>query len=366
MASRPVHHGGHPSAGPLLGAAVVAGAVLGWQVGARRDGPEVPRPASVPVALPAATVPAPMAMRETAPPQREAPRAESPVCGWDPATEAGAEPDAPASLPTNLRSRTLDALDARMQSDADPAVRAAGLLIGARTRPAQRHERIEQLARLATAGRDARVYALAEEGCRDADDDGAGACRLLEPAQWAQLDPANAVPWLTLAEAARARGDAAAEDDAMYHAARARLTDRRPTLVPSLVDQALAGEPRHALIRTLGLAAAWKVQAGWSWSSTAEAMHYCMADDRVLTDDERATSCDLLAHVLARAHASPIDLATAHAIGVRLHWPPDRLAVLAGQATAAGQAARRQNVALDLSCRGVDAAEASLAEMPRP
>jgi hypothetical protein len=90
-------------------------------------------------------------------------------------------------------------------------------------------------------------------------------------------------------------------------------------------------------------------------------MHYCMTDDRVLTDDVRATTCDLLATVLARGRGGQIDSATAHAIGVRLRWPSDRLAALAGQAAASGRIARRQNVAMDLSCRGVDAAEASLA-----
>lgn len=367
MASRPVHHGGHPPSGPLLGAAVIAGAIVGWQVGERRAVPTAPSPPSTPAALPVAAPLLPLPpTRGPAPLQRAAPHAESPVCGWEPAQDAGGDPGAPASLPASLRSRTLDALDARLRSDADPAVRAAGLLIVARTRPAQRRERIEQLARLATASRDPRLHAIAQEGCRDADDDGASACSLLQPAQWAQLEPANAVPWLTLAEAARARGDTAAEDDAMYHAARAHLADGRPTLVPSLVEQALADAPRHALIRTLGLAAAWKVQAGWSWSSTAQAMHYCRADDRVLTDVDRATTCDLLARVLAQAPASTIDLATAQAIGARLHWPDDRLAVLAAQATASGDAARRRSVMLDLSCRGVDAAEASLADASGP
>jgi hypothetical protein len=367
MASRPVHHGGsHPAALPLLGAAVVAGAVVGWQLGDRHPASTTPAPPATSAPSPVAMPVAPSAIPDPAPPARPRRRAESPVCGWDPTPEAGADPSAPASLPSALRARTMDALDARLLSHPDPAVRAAGLLIAARARPAQRRERIEQLARLATASRDPRLYALAQEGCRDAEDDGAAACQLLEPAQWAQLDPANAVPWLTLAEAARAHGDAAAEDDAMYHAARARYSDPRPTLVPALVEQALTDAPPHALIRTLGLAAAWKVQAGWSWSSTAEAMHYCMADDRVLTDGDRAATCDLLAGMLAQVRGSPIDSATAHAIGVRLRWPADRLDALADQTTASGTAARQRNVAMDLSCRGVDAAEASLAPEAGP
>ena len=363
MASRSDRHrGGHPATGSLLGAAVVAGAVVGWQLGGGRPPPAAPETVAVPAPMPRTTPALRPAIPEPAALPRARQAAESPVCGWDPGAEGDVDPTAPASLPSALRARTLDALDARMMSDPDSAVQAAGLLIAARTRPAQRRERIEQLARLATSRRDTRLYALAEEGCREAEDDGASACRLLEPAQWAQLAPADVVPWLTLAEAARARGDPAAEDDAMYHAARARLVDRQPALVPSLVGQALKDAPPHALIRTLGLAAGWKVQAGWSWSSTAEAMHYCMADDRVLTDGERAATCDELARVLALARDSPIELATAHAIGVRLHWPPDRLEILSLRMAASGQAARRRNVALDLSCRGVDAAQASLGE----
>lgn len=247
-----------------------------------------------------------------------------------------------------------------MLANPDPAIQAAGLLIGARTRPDEARSRVERLARLATATHDARIVAIAAEGCRDARDDWASACHLLEPAQWAQLDADNAVPWLTLAEISRARGDAAAEDDAMYHAARARHSDLRPVLLPALVEQALADAPRHALLRTLALAASGDVQAGWSFASTTEAMHYCMADDRVLIDPDRARTCDLLAGVLAEPGASAIELGTAQAIGVRLAWPAQRLEALESQATASADAARRRNVAMDMSCSGVDAAEASL------
>lgn len=242
----------------------------------------------------------------------------------------------------------------------DLAIQATGLLIGARTRPDESRQRIERLARLATATHDARIHAIAAEGCREVRDDWASACHLLEPAQWTQLDADNAVPWLTLAEIARTRGDPPAEDDAMYHAARARHSDLRPVLLPALVEQALADTPPHALLRTIALATSWDVQAGWSFASTTEAMHYCMADDRVLIDPDRARTCDLLARVLAESGGSSIELATAQAIGMRLSWPTERLDALADEATESGEAARRRNVATDMSCSGVDAAEASL------
>jgi hypothetical protein len=259
-----------------------------------------------------------------------------------------------------LQTRTLAALEARMTASADPAIQAAGLLIGARTGPDDNGQRIERLARLATATRDARIHAIAAEGCRNVPHDAASACHLLEPAQWTQLDSNNAVPWLTLAEISRARGDADAEDDAMYHAAHARHSDLRPVLLPALVEQALTGTPPRSLLRTLSLAASWDVQAGWSFSSTTQAMHYCMADDRVLIDPDRARSCDQLARVLAESGSSSIDLATAQAIGARLGWPAERLEALTSQAMASGAVARRRNVAMDMSCAGVDAAEASL------
>lgn len=287
-------------------------------------------------------------------------RPENTVCGWSDAAAANDTPSVHQSPPSALLVRTLDALDTRMLSNPDPAVQAAALLIGARTRPDQSRQRVEQLVRLATASRDVRIYAIAEEGCKDADADESSACRLLEPAQWAQLDSDNAVPWLMLAEASRTRGDVATEDDAMYHAARSQHSDPRSALVPELVEQALADAPQHSLIRRLGLATGWQVQADWSWSATVQAMHYCMADDRVLTDDDRMKTCDLLARRLAEVQGNPVDTATAQAIGTRLRWPADRLEALASQTALAGDVARRRNVGMDSSCRGVDAAQASM------
>jgi|GEM_PF-2874775 len=367
MANRVRHDSRRGLHTSLLGAAAIACVVSAWHAAewgrhaTERSSPVPSAQAPTSAAWTPSSLPSPsVAVYVASAMPQPSKQAETGVCGWSDDAAADDTSSAPHSLPSALRARTLDAVDTRMLSNPDPAVQAAALLIGARTRPDESRQRVEQLVRLATASRDVRIYAIAEEGCRDAAGDESSACRMLEPAQWAQLDSDNAVPWLVLAEASRARGDVAAEDDAMYHAAHAQHSDPRSTLVPELVEQALMDAPSHSLIRTLGLATGWQVQAEWSWSATAEAMHYCMADDRVLIDADRMTTCDLLARRLAEVQDNPVDTATADAIGIRLRWPADRIEALAKQAVLAGALARRRNVGMDLSCRGVDAAEASL------
>lgn len=361
MANRVSHDSGRSvSTISLLVAAAIAGALAGWRVPGRVRTVAAPTVAPVattgPVAHPAITTD----VRAPSIPSQSRRHVENPVCGLDPEAPDDEGSSASPAPSAALRSRTLAALEARMMASPDQAIQAAGLLIGARTGPDDNGQRIERLARLATATRDARIHAIAAEGCRAVPHDAPSACHLLEPAQWTQLDSNNAVPWLTLAETSRARGDANAEDDAMYHAAHARHSDLRPVLLPALVEQALTDTPPRSLLRTLSLAAGWEVQAGWSFSATTQAMHYCMADDRVLIDPDRTRTCDLLARVLAESGSSSIDLATAQSIGARLGWPAERLDALTSQAEASGAVARRRNVAMDMSCAGVAAAEASL------
>lgn len=81
----------------------------------------------------------------------------------------------------------------------------------------------EGLVRLATSTKDAAAYALAVAHCRGvARGDAKGPCALLSVERWAQLDPDNGAPWLFILDAALARKDSAARDEALHRVAQSR------------------------------------------------------------------------------------------------------------------------------------------------
>src|SRR6266853_5433150 len=75
------------------------------------------------------------------------------------------------------------------------------------------------LVRLATSTHDANSYALAIFSCGQwVGNAGNGDCYLLSYAQWARIEPDNAVPWLYLAAEAEGRGDQSTVEEALYRA----------------------------------------------------------------------------------------------------------------------------------------------------
>jgi hypothetical protein len=220
--------------------------------------PPAPQPAPPALAVAATPVPAapPAAPRR---PVAAEPDDGTEVCGWGRVQLPADDPFPLQRLPASTRRAALDQAQARMAADADVRVRAAGLLLGARSATTGARERIDQLARLAAASPDATAYALALQACRSLADPAAGACALLGPAQAAQLEPANAWPWLALAAEAAARQDSEAEHDAMRRAAQGTHATAHAPLLPLLVAQALP-VPGSPLQRTLALGVALGLQ----------------------------------------------------------------------------------------------------------
>ncbi|MED5621038.1 hypothetical protein [Ideonella sp. BN130291] len=273
------------------------------------------------------------------------------VCGFGSVALADDDPFGVQHIPAGLRRAALDWADAQMLASPDEQVRAAALLIGARSREGEAVQRIDRLARLAAGTRDAAVYAMAIEGCRALRADEAGACQLLNRAQWARLDPDNAVPWLELAAEAHEQQQGSAEAEAMYRAALARRSEMPAGLLPRLVERALGGQP-HSLGLTLALSASWSVQAAWSLPPADQAYRYCAGD--ALEQPGRQTVCAALADTLAYRGSSVLDLAVAAALAHQLHWPEQRLRALQHERDALSDASRFQAAALDLSCESVD------------
>ncbi len=304
---------GHPAAPPSPGAVVLRDA---------RTPPGAPAPRPRPAMDPAmATAVSPAAMSPPLQHTPATPRTTNQpgveVCGWGRVDLPGDDPFPLQRIPPAQRTAALDAAEQRLLADPDVRVQAAGLLIGLRGRGPGGRQRIERLAWLAAGLPDPVVYAFALRACQGvvADRDGS-ACGLLGRAQAARLEPDNAPPWLELAAEAAARGDAAAERDAMERAAQATRSEVHLAQLPALVVRALA-PPVPVLQRTLASSIAINLHDTWRLSpvASAQARDYCAAGvDALATEPSRQASCRALARVLGDQGRSLAELATALAI----------------------------------------------------
>ena len=84
----------------------------------------------------------------------------------------------------------------------------------------------QALVRLATITSDADAYALAVSSCsRPPGESPSDGCALLSAAQWARIEPDNAVPWMLLAVDAQRRGESGTLNGALSRASKARYSD---------------------------------------------------------------------------------------------------------------------------------------------
>ncbi len=187
------------------------------------------------------------------------------ICGFGTVTLRPDDPYPFQSIPVALRESALAAVEALMLASDDIQVRAAAHWIGIRRGKRDARIRIEQIARLAIGSQDPVVYALAIEACKGWTSADYGSCHLISRAQWAHLDPDNAVPWLEVAAQARQNNEPDAEEVATRMANYARHTDTREGLLPTLVDRAM-GTRVTPLQRTLALSESWSAQAVWAAS----------------------------------------------------------------------------------------------------
>ena len=156
--------------------------------------------------------------------------------------------DGPAFAPAEMRDEMIVAdqtkaagptwtatqtrIDGALRGGADAFDRAVADLLNVgdmRTPDGQ----LEALVQDASAGHDARVYALAFRACYTAAHSAPRlrraapptSCASLTVRQWASLDPDNGVPWLAALAQADEAGDAAALRDALAHLAAATRFD---------------------------------------------------------------------------------------------------------------------------------------------
>lgn len=179
----------------------------------------------------------------------------------------------------------------------------------------------DALAQLAATTADPVVYAYAVQACRKQGGARAGPCQQITLERWARLDERDATPWLHLADAARARNDAAGAAEALQRAAQAeQLRWHGLTLVQAL----LASPPRElsaaqAALLTHDIVG---IQSAWISPSYQGPIRHCT--DATPTAGVRDT-CRQLADLMVRKPGSLLDLTMGITIGERAGWPADRV-----------------------------------------
>lgn len=274
-------------------------------------------PAARPAVVPASAAPAPT--RATAPPPAASAAGPAQVCGFGtvPATTADVGTRA---LPQEARRAAFQPVDAALRGHADPQVRAAALVIGG-SLPADRLDRIDLLARMAGTATDPAIYQLGLQACRTVRrDTPLGACQALTVARWTQLEPDNAVAWITLAREAREQRQPAAEQEAMARAAQATAVRSRASWLPGVVGQAVARQPE--LGRLLALERAWSLSSAGAGDSGREVAHYCA---QAAADAQRRPRCDALVELLWSQGDTLADATLAARVARSLQWPAERL-----------------------------------------
>jgi hypothetical protein len=184
------------------------------------------------------------------------------------------------------------------------------------------------LVRIATHTSDADAYALAVYSCMwpsNAD------CNLLSYAQWATIEPDNAVPWLYLAGDAQRHGDQSTAEAALYRASKARFSnphsDQISGLVYSNAAAALSPTFQTELAGTL-----LSIQGGLPHPNLSVVMHYC--GDAGQTIAGHVQTCGDLAAMLVERSRTAIEVLIGGRVAEQVSWANPRVAALRDEADA--------------------------------
>ncbi len=217
----------------------------------------------------------------------------------------------------------------------------------------------QELARVAVAGQDPVVYAMALFGCRLNRDE--GACAQVSAAGWAQLEPANAVPWFYRAGDAADRKDEAGVSEALLGAAHAQTSDSHGSTVLAMAEhpaaRGLAAAPRLVyLSQLLGVYAALP-------TPPYVAVDQACGAER-MADPARRKVCLDLATMMTERSQWLLELSLGTAIGERGGWPPDRVRHLRDEKDAMTFVGQLDWVAEDVhSCRFLEQLEVRVTEL---
>jgi hypothetical protein len=293
------------------------------------------------------------------------------ICGIGPAPVSVD----PADINNYVEAKTRAARDrweAALLNSADLHARAVGLLLQSggelvsRESAVKAAEARDELVQLAAGGNDPLIYSLALEVCRahrstvraavaaDTDvvtisqgEEGSsdissssaaansditaspGACTRLSLSQWARLDPDNAAPWLTLAQAAHEVADATSEASDMEHAAQAQKIENPGELLLSLARSEMPPdlsplEKSATAIEFIGYEAA-------SVGPLVEPRRYCTAN--ASQQSKIHAQCDALATLLVDHGQTLLEFSLGQRLGAEMGWSQQRLSELAQERT---------------------------------
>src|SRR5271166_1020599 len=190
----------------------------------------------------------------------------------------------------------------------------------------------DALVQLATGAGDPAVYAMAVHLCNTGEEHSpSGSCQHISLREWANIDPDNAVPWLYVADQARAANDAAAQMDALGRASMAQKIDSYNWSLfayaqPEMPADATPFEQYYLATELIGY------EASWFGPQYTVASKLCSAD--AVQDGRVRQPCDALAELLVSRGTTLLDLGVGKSIGSHLGWPSERLTGLTQEANA--------------------------------
>jgi hypothetical protein len=183
----------------------------------------------------------------------------------------------------------------------------------------------DALAQLASTSNRPDVYVLAFYACNAANSvPGQGGCALVSAAQWARIEPDNALAWIYAADEAAKRGDQAGRDDAYFRASKASTLDSHWALFADQLQtdaaKSLAPDVQAAIgMEVLGALAAIPVPGYLGLVRT-----YCSGS--ASSEPNRRQVCSDLAELMTNHPDSAISLSIGIKLGERVGWSSERLA----------------------------------------
>jgi hypothetical protein len=178
---------------------------------------------------------------------------------------------------------------------------------------------------LAVGASDPAVYAMAIYACHTDRNPVPGECPQLSLSTWAQIDPANAAPWLLLAQQARVRGDEATAANAFARAAKAQKVDSYNYSLFAFADP---DQPKGTtpLEQAAFATEVSGIETALRPMYATAAFRYCTED--AVRDAAVKQQCDAMATLLVEKSTTVIDFASGIALGKQSGWPSQRVDTL--------------------------------------
>jgi len=185
---------------------------------------------------------------------------------------------------------------------------------------------VDEVARATYSTDRADIYALGMVACNSAQGRSTvGPCAQLSAAQWARLDPNNAIPWLFAAGEAANRGELMARDEALFRASQASFSNAySPAFASLLQRKELQAQPLE--VQAAFAVSIFGAEGATSILSYQSVMQFC--SQAAVADPNRRQTCSDLASVMSDRADGELSLMLGIRIGERVGWPASRLDVL--------------------------------------